>query len=272
MEKPKLHVVSFSGGKDSTAMLLRMIEENYPIDIILYCDTGLEFPEMEEHIDKVEKYIGRPITRLKADRDFMYWATEHKRIVKSDKIPGVKPGDIKIGFAWPNKFSRWCTKELKTNVIGRYFKDLKKDYEIVEYIGIAADEPHRERDKRYPLIDWNMSEADCLKYCYDRGFDWSGLYKLRNRVSCWCCPLQTLESLKNLKMYHPELWEKLRKMDNEIQKLKDNEDDKRVNFQRFKSFTDIERRFEVEDEFIAAGKKLRTKEFFQTLKDRGIKY
>ena len=52
--KPKLHVVSFSGGKDSTAMLLRMIEEDYPIDIILYCDTGLEFPEMEEHIYKVE--------------------------------------------------------------------------------------------------------------------------------------------------------------------------------------------------------------------------
>lgn len=35
-EKPKLHVVSFSGGKDSTAMLLRMIEEKMPIDIILY--------------------------------------------------------------------------------------------------------------------------------------------------------------------------------------------------------------------------------------------
>ena len=48
-----MHVVSFSGGKDSTAMLLRMIEENMPIDIILYCDTGLEFPEMEEHIGRL---------------------------------------------------------------------------------------------------------------------------------------------------------------------------------------------------------------------------
>ena len=28
------HIVSFSGGKDSTAMLLRMLEENMPIDII----------------------------------------------------------------------------------------------------------------------------------------------------------------------------------------------------------------------------------------------
>ena len=28
------HIVSFSGGKDSTAMLLRMLEENMPIDKI----------------------------------------------------------------------------------------------------------------------------------------------------------------------------------------------------------------------------------------------
>ena len=32
MEKPILHVVSLSGGKDSTAMLLRMVEEGWPID------------------------------------------------------------------------------------------------------------------------------------------------------------------------------------------------------------------------------------------------
>ena len=53
--KPKLHVVSFSGGKDSTAMLLRMLEEGMRVDVILFCDTGLEFPEMYDHIDKVEK-------------------------------------------------------------------------------------------------------------------------------------------------------------------------------------------------------------------------
>lgn len=42
--KPKCHIVSLSGGKDSTAMLLMMIERKMPIDLILFCDTGLEFP------------------------------------------------------------------------------------------------------------------------------------------------------------------------------------------------------------------------------------
>ena len=49
--KPELHVVSLSGGKDSTAMLLRMLEEGMRVDIILFCDTGLEFPAMYEHLD-----------------------------------------------------------------------------------------------------------------------------------------------------------------------------------------------------------------------------
>ena len=30
------HIVNFSGGKDSTAMLIRMIEEGMPIDDIVF--------------------------------------------------------------------------------------------------------------------------------------------------------------------------------------------------------------------------------------------
>ena len=53
-----LNVVQFSGGKDSTAMLLMMLEKNMPIDDIIFCDTGKEFPQIYEHIEKVDKYIG----------------------------------------------------------------------------------------------------------------------------------------------------------------------------------------------------------------------
>lgn len=273
MSKPKLHIVSFSGGKDSTAMLLRMIEEKYPVDIILYCDTGLEFPEMEEHIKKVENYIGRKITTLKAEKDFMYWATKHKRVVKSSNFPGLNPGDIVEGYGWPTVFSRYCTRELKITVLNRYLSQLKKDYEIIQYVGIAVDEQNRKKDLNYPLIEWGMTESDCLAYCYERGFNWDGLYEIWGRVSCWCCPLQSLDDLKKLKTYRPELWGKLKEMDRKIcEKGKIQKYGKKMNFQFTRSLTDIERRFEVEDEFIAQGKKLRSKEFFQTLKERGINY
>ena len=58
-KKKIYNVVSFSGGKDSTAMLLKMVEKRMQIDCILFCDTGLEFPEMYGHIAKVERDIGR---------------------------------------------------------------------------------------------------------------------------------------------------------------------------------------------------------------------
>ena len=53
------NIVSFSGGKDSTAMLLMMIEKGIKIDEIIFCDTGKEFDELYEHIDKIESYIGQ---------------------------------------------------------------------------------------------------------------------------------------------------------------------------------------------------------------------
>ena len=46
------HAVSLSGGKDSTAMLLLMIERGMPIDVVLTADTGMEFPEMYEHMPR----------------------------------------------------------------------------------------------------------------------------------------------------------------------------------------------------------------------------
>lgn len=79
--KPDFWIVSFSGGKDSTAMLLRLLEEKWPVDMILFVDTGLEFPAMYDHIDKVEQYIGRPITRIKAEHDFEITSATHQSSV-----------------------------------------------------------------------------------------------------------------------------------------------------------------------------------------------
>ena len=195
------YIVSFSGGKDSTAMLLRLIEEKKPIDEIIFCDTGKEFPDMIKHIKKVEDYIKRPITILKAENSFDYIFAEWKR-ADSSEYSNVK------GYGWPSAMKRWCTTMLKTAVFKKYIKEHYSDYKT--YVGLAYDERNRiekntDKHNIYPLNDWRMTENDCLHYCYDRGFDWNGLYKIFNRVSCYLCPLQKKSDWLNLEKHYPEL-------------------------------------------------------------------
>lgn len=117
------------------------------------------------------------------------------------------------GYGWARPNARWCTSKLKTDLINRHFRELAKTREIVHYVGIAADETRRIRDKCYPLVEWGITEADALAYCYTHGFDWGGLYETFKRVSYWCCPLQPLSELRKLRHEYPELWARLLDMD-----------------------------------------------------------
>ena len=185
------NIISLSGGKDSTAMLLMMIEKKIKIDYIVFFDTGWEFPEMYKHIDKLEKYINRKITRLKSEDTFGELFKRYKG------FPSVKV--------------RWCTARKVDNI--NKFCNKYKPY--IQWIGFSFGE--RKRIKKtinycYPLVDWKITEEDALKYCYGKGFDWGGLYKKYNRISCWNCPLQSLDNLKALWLYFPEYWQRLLKM------------------------------------------------------------
>lgn len=110
VDKPVFNVVSFSGGKDSTAMLLKMIEEDIPIDCILFCDTGLEFPQMYEHIDRVEKETGLSITRVKAEQSFEYMMFEQPTKRGADSPITIRYGEGMTGHGWAGPRMRWCTK------------------------------------------------------------------------------------------------------------------------------------------------------------------
>lgn len=196
-------IVSFSGGKDSTAMLLMMIEKDYPIDEIIFVDTGKEFPQMYNHIDQVEQYIKRPITRLNID--FEYWFANHI------KTKGKNKG--KKGYGWPDFNNRWCTR-LKLNAIEKHINIYRKQgFKVLEHVGIAFDEPERIKTKDYPLYLLEITEQQALDYCYSKGFDWEGLYKKFHRVSCYCCPLSRLEELRTVYSEFPDLWADMKELD-----------------------------------------------------------
>lgn len=210
-----MNVISFSGGKDSTAMLLMMLERGLQVDRIINVDTTKEFPAMYDHIKKVEKYIGRKIETVKIDFD--YWFGEHI------KTRGKRKGER--GYGWPDFRNRWCTalkREAFSNILykGEY-DPRKRGIAVDEFHGIAVDEIERTqknqdgtRSIKYPLVEWGITEKDALEYCYSKGFDWGGLYEEgRARVSCFCCPLQNLKSLKLTYDNQPELWRLMLDMD-----------------------------------------------------------
>ena len=259
-KKPELQIVSLSGGKDSTAMLLRMVEEGMRIDLIIFCDTGLEYPAMYRHLEKLEKDIGRPIIRICADHTFEHLLLNHEVRVKINK--DVTERNHR-GYSWPGPVNRWCTKELKEIPREKFLAPLREKYDIIEYVGLAADEGYRLERKnnmregqRHPLVDWGMTEADCLKYCYDRGYDWEGLYNYFERVSCWCCPLQPLSQLRILYRHFPELWATLKAWDEK-------------SWRKYKpeySIAELEQRFDFEERWEKDGKECRGKDFHTALK------
>ncbi len=203
--KDEFHVVSLSGGKDSTAMLLMMLERGMRVDEVVYADTGMEFPEMDAHIAKVEQAIDMPITYLRHPQGFEYLMFDY--VLQKGERQGER------GYGWARPGSRWCTSRLKTELIDRYFREISNSKAVVHYVGIAADESHRVKDKRYPLVEWGVTEGEALDYCYKRGFDWEGLYGKFHRVSCWCCPLKSLDELRVLRHDFPDLWKRILDMD-----------------------------------------------------------
>ncbi len=212
--------ISVSGGKDSTALLLLMLEKDMPIDCVLYADTGMEFPEMEAHIAKLDDLLFRKrgihITTLRHPYGFEWLMFDAPMQQKRAIDRRIAMGQSLTGYGWPGMKVRWCTGQLKTHLMSKEVNRLKKAKNALHHIDIAADEAQRCKDDphiRYPLVEWGITEARALQICYSWGFDWGGLYEIYHRASCWCCPLQRIDELRKLRRHHSELWARLRDMD-----------------------------------------------------------
>ncbi len=218
--KENFSAISLSGGKDSTALMLLMIEKGLPIDSVLYADTTMDFPEMEAHIAKLDGLLFREcgihITTLRHPHGFEWLMFDEPKVKPSCLEKRARLGIPPFGNGWPGARVRWCTGQLKTLLISKEVNRLKLEKNALHHIGIAADEAHRCKDdpqNRYPLVEWGITEAQALQICYNHGFDWGGLYEIYHRVSCWCCPLQRVGELRNLRHHHPELWARLLELD-----------------------------------------------------------
>lgn len=252
----KLYLASVSGGKDSVAMVDRLMAENRPLDYILFYDAGMEFNSIYKVIEKIkEKAIAKKIkfVTLKPQNDFLY----------DMLLRPVNAGTEKehFGYDWCGGCCRWQTS-FKVAEINKFLDSLRgEDVELIQYVGIAADEPTRlkyENGKTYPLNEWGMTEADALKWCYDHGYNWLegdiDLYSILDRVSCWCCGNKNLKELKAIYQYLPEYWLKLKALQSRI--------DRPFRRNSGETIFDLEKRFEKEIAEEKAYQQLSLEDFF----------
>lgn len=198
-----MNIVAFSGGKDSTAMLLRMIELNIPVDKIIFADTTLEYPDNYDYIRAIEKHIGKKITIVRPKTSFYEW---FYGLVTRGKNEGMMRGMPLTAFGG------YCCRELKIKPQQEIY-DNKED---LVFLGIAFDEQERMLkgdNYRYPLIEWKWTEQKCREYLKEKGL-LNPLYKKGwKRLGCWLCPKQSKESLRLLYENYPKHWKCLKKLE-----------------------------------------------------------
>lgn len=202
------YTASISGGKDSICMGLMLLERGYPVDDFIFFDMGVEYPETYEAIAKFEQDTGRKVARVTPPEGDFWWYYNERKYIAKKKMDGVEMN----GYGCPTFASRWCTA-LKREAIKKY--ERQKGYSksnTIQYIGIAADEPNRITkdvlNKRYPLYEWGITEANALKYCKSRGYyPPPNPYDHCNRVSCFCCPFTNQKQIEYLIEHRPELWQ-----------------------------------------------------------------
>lgn len=222
-------------------MLLKILELNYPLDEVVYFDIGVEFDSIRNNADKMAPILERKgikFTILEPKQPFVYLMTE-KPVKKAN-------GKNQKGYKWCGGCARWGTS-LKLDAIKKNNEKYGNEM-IVEYVGVAADERqrinrerHGNRVKIYPLVEWEMTENDCLEYCYRKGWHWNEngyeLYDLLDRVSCKYCKNKNLKELRNIYHYMPEVWQELKELQDKV----------KMPYKDGKTIYDIETRFITED-------------------------
>lgn len=157
------NVISVSGGKDSTALLLLAIERQTENMTAVFADTGHEHAQTYEYVQYLNDNVF-PITTIKADftrqiagkAEFV--ATKwREQGVPEDKVlralAVLKPtGNPFLDLCiWKGRFpstrARFCSEELKRNPIVAFQEQyLDAGDDVISWQGVRADESINRRD------------------------------------------------------------------------------------------------------------------------------
>ncbi|MFZ3111594.1 phosphoadenosine phosphosulfate reductase family protein [Methanothrix sp.] len=188
--------ISFSGGKDSLASLI-LARKLMPRIEVLFINTGLEFPETVEYVQKLCSDHKLRLHEIRGDSDFFEQA----------KI-----------FGPPAKDYRWCCKTNKLGpmtsfLAGQYPRGCvtiegRRVYESFNRSSIKAVERNPYvpgQTMLSPIRNWRALEV--MLYIHWNGELPNPLYdEDYERIGCWLCPASMQSEFSRLKESHPNLY------------------------------------------------------------------
>lgn len=230
-DKKHVHVLSYGGGTQSTALLLMALkgEINGVIpDYIIFSDTGWEPKSIYDWIDKVNNYIKKTF-----EREIIFTNGGN---IREDLLNAVKYGKRVASLPFytlsddgeRGMVMRQCTMEYKIQPIKRKIKELlgyKKNEKVKEIVhmwkGISTDEIQRVKPMKekwlvaeHPLVDIvNMDRSACIAYVEREGLGTPA------KSSCIGCPFHDDTMWLDMKKNDPESWEDAVYIDKQIRRM-----------------------------------------------------
>lgn len=234
--------ISFSGGKDST-VLLQLVRSIYPKVEAIFCDTGLEYPEIRQFVKSfdnvrwlkptmnfkqtIEKYGYPIISKDQAHKIDRINRTQNKN-VKKMYLNGIMKNGSKtkqvLSNKWryllkaPFKISDECCVVMKK----RPFKKYENKTTNKSFIGTMASDSQlrqryylqngcnafqKSRPSSQPLSFW--LEKDIWQYIKENKLPYSKIYNMgEDRTGCMFClfgeHLRDGSRFERMKKYHPK--------------------------------------------------------------------
>lgn len=199
-----IYLISYSGGKDSTALWSWARRTKLWPRHIVACDTGWEWKGWRAYVDLVSTTFGESVEIVGDPRGFE-GITRYKRTF---------PGKVNT--------RRWCTESLKLEPFKAVVDRLRDVDDVTVVVGVRAEEsadrakmPEREWSDFYdcqvwrPLLAWTLE--DVAREHHLAGVPFNPLYHLgAERVGCWPCVKSGKREIRLVSEIDPERIDRIR--------------------------------------------------------------
>ncbi len=244
MNRIEYNVISVSGGKDSTALLLLAIERKTPNMVAVFADTGNEHQITYDYINYLNETVF-PIKTVRADfslnieKKRLYVLTKWaEKGVSQEAIDRAAAALVPTGnpfldlCIWKGRFpsakAAFCSEELKRNPIISQVQNplLDAGHDVISWQGVRRDESIRrallpanelkltrengsELWNYRPIIDWSVE--DCFAMHRKYGIKHNPLYEMgMGRVGCMPCINCRKDELLEISKRFPEVIVRIR--------------------------------------------------------------